>query len=135
MTVQERLRALADWFEKHPNAPLPYELREGNKFIVAVEKNSLKEVIQNIGSFEKVYDDSFLNMIVKVADFKIEYYTNRGNICTQKVVAKKLVPETVEPSYYVPEKIIPAHEEDVIEWECPEALLEALGEKGETSGK
>jgi hypothetical protein len=29
----------------------------------------------------------------------------------------------VKASYFVPEEIIPAHEEDIIEWDCPESLL------------
>ena len=129
MTTAERLRALADYYEVHPNAPLPYEFKSGNKFIVVLTKFEFAKQIKNIGSFEKVYDDSFLNLQVKVADYIIEYYTQRENVCERKVVGKKLVAAEVVPAIFTPEKFIPEHEEDIIEWDCPEALLETLAEK------
>jgi hypothetical protein len=121
--VGARLRALANWFDEHPEAPVPYDLRKNSTFRSYTYNDRIKDVIRNIGAFRKVYDGDYFNAIVDVADVHIEYYTSRSNVCTRRVVGTKYVPEQV-----IPEHVIEAHEEEVVEWDCREPLLASESE-------
>ena len=126
MTTPERLRALADWFEVHPDAPLPYSLAEGSKFFCGLswDKDEAKQQLRSLGSFEKEYQDNDFHANVNVAGFTIVYYASRDNVCTKRVVGTREVPREVIPSHYTPEKIIEAHSEEVVEWDCRAILAD-----------
>jgi hypothetical protein len=114
-----RLRQLADWFDKHPEVPVPSGLKADScSYYCYLYAEEFKEALPKLGAFKKVYNEYDFEAVIEVAGFKIAYYTSRENVCTKKVVSKKFVPEVV-----VPQRIIAAHEEDVIEWECGDSLL------------
>jgi len=73
---------------------------------------------------EKKYTEDIFSLIRSFGPHTLSYFTLRSAVCTAKVVGKKMV--KARPSCYIPE--IPAHEEDVIEWECS-PLLETADEE------
>jgi hypothetical protein len=103
------LRALADWYEQHPDAPIdsPYVSRANYSFKASPEE------IRAIGAGEKDYAGSLFYYRVKHEFFTIEWIEGREKVCTPRIVGKRTV-----PSVYYPE-----HEEDIVEWDCPGSLL------------
>lgn len=118
-----RLRELARWFDTHPDVEIPSGLRPGNSTYYSYQnKDEMSEIVKKIGSFKKEYTEYDFEAVVEVAGFTLKWYTSRSNVCTKKVVGKKLVEAQV-----IPERIIAAHEEDVVEWECDTPLLKSQG--------
>lgn len=115
------LRALLDWFETHPDAPIPYQL-DASTWHCRLNKDDLPR-LRDIGDFEKRFNDTDgdFEAVVHVGKARIIYYTHRDNICIPRVVGKRTVPAEV-----VPESVIPEHEEDIIEWECKESVLSLI---------
>jgi hypothetical protein len=109
------LRELADWYEAHPLVPEPYWLTGDISVYVSYDP---KAVFRSLGSFEKIFDDAYFRTKVEVGGRTLVISTQRENVCVAKVVGKKHVPETVIPSEYKPERVIAAHDEDIVEWDC-----------------
>lgn len=65
---------------------------------------------------EKKYDYDFkLNVTIPETDIVIRYSADRETVCTKKVVGTK----------HVEAQVIPAHDEEIIEWDCePISLLQ-----------
>jgi hypothetical protein len=117
MTTSERIRALADWLEEHPDAQAPYNFAKGATFYIGVFD---KEALAHIGSFKKTWLRDSLHAAVAVGEFTLVYFIDRKAVCTARVVGKRQVPEmTIEGT---PTRVISAHEEDVIEWDCAPLL-------------
>lgn len=112
------LRALADWYDGHPNAPLdnPSVSKQNYAF------NATPDEIRAIGAGEKVFEGELFHYVVKSEFFKLSWIELRSKICTPRIVGKKTI-----PSAYYPER-----EEDIVEWDCPGSLLaEAPAASGE----
>jgi hypothetical protein len=131
LTDQEKailnLQALIDYFRAHPNAPVPGSLSEDGSFYCGLDYDAekCKQQILSIGGFKKVFGIIDAEFHVPVGEYTIKYYTRRDNICERKVVGMKQVPEKV-----IPARVIPAHQEEIVEWECPDSVLAKLvGEK------
>ena len=123
----DRLRALLDWFEAHPNAPIPFQLRSSWPLHCRLNKEDLPR-LRDIGDFKKQFNaiDGDFEAIVNIQGVKLIYYTQRDNVCTPRVVGKRIVPEET-----VPEQVIPEHEEDIVEWDCGEPVLSLIGDIGD----
>lgn len=120
-TTAEFLRALADFYDANPLCPEP-------EISIYLHADKAKEVLRNLGSFEKDYDDSYMYARVKVGDRTLKLSTQRDAVCTRKVVGTREVPEEVIPSTYTPEEVIPAHTAEIIEWECDPILAREMSE-------
>lgn len=116
----EGLRAIADWFEAHPEVPLP------PADFSCYHMNSKQEaavVLKALTPATKTYDDDMFGIERHFGPVRLRFVFYRREICKAKVVGKKLVPEQIEPERIIPEKVIPEHEEDIIEWDCSARLL------------
>ena len=126
-TPQERCiayhKAFVDYYSKHPTAPA------NNMFDYDYEKSDYiwidgkPEEYKAIGSGDKRYTDEYFYFTVTLipGSLELRFITPRGNVCKKIVKGKKIVPEyTVEGT---PSRVIPEHEEDDFEWECPESIL------------
>lgn len=114
----EGLRELAAWYENHPNAPVPNSYAMD---MTVTNFTAKPEEIRAIGKGVKDYDDVWFRYIVTGERFKLQFLEYRSQVCTKKVVGTKLVPEQVIEACEA--QVIPAHEEEVFEWECPGSLL------------
>lgn len=121
------LRLLADWYEQHPELPLPYEL--GNPmfvFLYGKTEDRVKEILREIGSFEKVFDEPSkgdFSAVKTIGEFKLKFHTSREMVCTPRVVGTRLVEREVIPAQ--PKRVIEAHEEEIVEWDCHPILEQA----------
>jgi len=118
----DMLRNLADFYETHPKAPIPFDFKYGwlNAYLPGGDEG--RAILQSLGSFRKVFEDDYFRAEVQVGEMTLRFSTRRENICVRKVVGTKIVAETVIPSSYTPETVIPAHEEEIVEWDCGQPI-------------
>ena len=113
------LRELADWFEAHPEIERP----STDFSIYATDsKENAEETMRALLPCKKKYDDSLFTLSRSFGPFTLHYVFMRNTVCTPKVVGQREVPLKVIPPRFEPEKVIEAHTEDVIEWECEPVL-------------
>lgn len=106
------LRRLADVYERHPELPQP----QSQLNIYCLTAAEFKASVKALGTGEKVLNDNY-------AEFKsgwLTVFTSRSEVCERKVIGRKEVAETTVPA--VPAFVVPAHTEDVVEWDCPKWL-------------
>jgi hypothetical protein len=114
--ISKAFRALADWYDEHPNAPV--DIRDQTR--VRCYFKATPEQIRSIGPGEKEYSDDLFYYHVKGDGFAIRFYTNRETVCERKLVGYKETPEVVLPA--TPEYIIPAKKEPIYEYDCKSIL-------------
>ena len=104
------LRQLANFYEAHPEIPLPYQDLHSYSLDT---KDDAAMLAKALGTFEKKYSDDLLIVSKKFQSVNLKFYLTRDSVCTARVVGKK-----IEPEVYIPSQHIPAREVDVIEWDC-----------------
>lgn len=105
------LRELAAFFESHPDITTPPDLLFS---IHCGNKAGLVAVARSIGEFKKEYQDSFFSLRKEFGCIRVDWFVTRSEVCSSKIVGVKRVEE----------KVIPAHDEPIVEWECfPTPLL------------
>ena len=104
------LRMFADFFDNNPLVPLPTLDRID---IWTVDKKEFINIIKLLGSGIKKYEESYIVFKTERFIMPLEVNIARGYICERVLVETKKVPEL----------IIPEHDEEVYEWNCPESLL------------
>jgi hypothetical protein len=115
------LRDFADFLALHPDLPDIYV-----GAFCGVGKQEMATVARDCGSAEKKFTDDEFRLTKKFGPIELVFYTRRTNVCQRVVVGTKEVPEAKYP-----ERIVPAHTEEVVEWICDEPLLAAT-EQAET---
>jgi hypothetical protein len=78
-----------------------------------VDKHPLGEVARAMGGFIKTHDGCFLNLVHEFSGFSLEVSYESKQVCERIVVGEEEVPE----------KVVPAHTREVVEWKCPPSLL------------
>lgn len=113
------LRELADFYESRPGLPRPTLWGWRAEGDVNLDKKKAKDILRTLGAFEKKYTgDQFDAIVTLPSGGKLVFTTPREAICRKVVVGKKFVPEE-----YIPGKIEPAHEVEIVEWQCDEPIL------------
>jgi hypothetical protein len=111
----DSLRGIADWYEAHPEIPLPSDETMTNYSVCT--KGHAEALVRGLGGCEKSYDEESFSITKKVGILKLRFYFSRSEVCRRVVVGK-----TTEPERVVPARVIPAREVDVVEWECMPVL-------------
>ena len=120
------IRLLADWYEAHPGASIPGSFTPNGRQFSALPDDATQRtaMLKAIGPFTKSVDDSGdFRAEVTVGPWTLCWFTSREKVCKARVVGKKHVDEQVIEG--TPTRIISAHEEDVIEWDCGSVLAAA----------
>jgi hypothetical protein len=117
----ESLRLIADFFEKHQELNVPWRASEFH-YLNAFGKEEMARVARALGKCEKDVDETWFMLKKKFGHITFVAKDSRGAICERIAVGTKMVEETRTPAREV--EIIPAHEETIYEWKCPESLLE-----------
>ena len=103
------VRALLDYLEATPDLDLPV-MGEFNLF---PDSGSISEVARLMAPFTK---KSTAGLFILSRDFgstRIEANFYHDTVCEKVVTGTKEIPE----------RIIPAHTKDIVEWKCPDSLL------------
>ncbi len=119
------LRELADWLEANPNVPI--NILYGSASVVHTNaigygafggRETMMALARMPGKWRKVSygpKDSAFRLVRDFGNGAVEYqvYVPRVQVCTKKVVGIKNVEE----------ETVPAHDEEVVEWECSPILV------------
>lgn len=99
------LRLLANFYEHHPDTP-----KVRLDFTIYVDGGRAKalELIKDIGNVDKEYTLYYFHIKKRLGNAILSFAFDRGAVCERKVIGKKQVEEVN----------IPAHEEDIVEWDC-----------------
>jgi len=112
------LRELADFYEARPDMELPISLEIS---LYPSGKQGMAKVARQMGKCEKVADGMFFRVKRFFGPIQLVAIEYRSMVCEKVTVGKKIVPETVIPAREA--QVIPEHEEEVVEWRCPELLV------------
>lgn len=113
------LRELADWIEAHPEVQLP----EASVAVYAEDRKEIAaKIMRALSPCEKDYDGDMFHLKRKFGPIELRFVFLRDAVCTPRVVGKRMVKEHIRPG--IPERVIPAHEENVVEWDCEPTLGE-----------
>jgi hypothetical protein len=64
-------------------------------------------------------DEQFLRLTKRFGTVKLRAVFSRTEVCERIVLGTEEIPEYVQP-----EKVIPAHVKEIVEWRCPSLLEE-----------
>lgn len=109
------LRQIADWYEAHPEIALPTPATLGNYMLNTKEEAA--QVSRALGTCEKTYTDTMFYISRQFDAVRLEFVFFRNAVCVPRVVGTEDVPE----------RVIPAHTRDIVEWDCSPILGEADG--------
>lgn len=110
------LRRLADFYEANPTAKLPYEGDSGTMNVFCWTAEDFALIVSAFGNGAKRFEDERLLFLPDIG-LNLQVHCDRGQICERRVVGTRHVAEQV-----VPERVIPAHDEDIVEWDCKPVL-------------
>lgn len=115
----DSLRLVASWFEAHPEVAPPHDADTIGLYNVH-SREDMERVARNFGSCDKSYgDDGYFRLRKKIGEITIEAVASRDQVCKKKIVGSRVVPE----------QVIPAYVQEIVEWECFETPLLAPKEK------
>jgi hypothetical protein len=109
------LRELADFYESHPEVPIPKPSYLDFSVYSLHTKSEAAGIIKLLGTITKEYTDSGLFKVVRYfGPIALKFVFNRDTVCERVVVRKEVVPE---------------HVREIVEWKCA-PVLAAEGEEG-----
>ena len=104
------LRQIADWYEAHPEAPLP---RTNVVGVYTVDtRDELAAVARMLGSCEKRFTDNLFHLSRDFGALTLDFVSSRRAVCTRRVVGTRTVPAR------------PEHEVEEIEWDCESSIFD-----------
>src|SRR5579864_4791307 len=89
------LRQLADFYEKHPEVPLPDTVRM--PIYSLNTKEEIEPVARAFGNAFKRVDDNFFKLVRRFGVIDLEVIAYREKVCTKRVVGKKKELQKVYP--------------------------------------
>ena len=114
------LRAAADFFESHPEAPVPSYRVTLNMFVYTREE--FESIARSVGTANKGVSGEWFFLRRKFGDcLQMDWNVTRGEVCEARVVGKRVIP--ARPAE-------PEREVDIVEWDCRPLLG---GQGGEPS--
>lgn len=105
------LRELADFIEAHPDIPMP--VGEINIHVYVFTAEHLAEIARALGRAEKDHSGDYLHLVKPFGPIRLRYFTDRAKVCRRVVTGVRHVAET----------LLPARNEEIVEWVCDEPLL------------
>ena len=111
-TREERIndvREMLDYLEATPDLDLPY-MSEFNSYPLA---ESISDVARMMAPFTKDATKGLFILRRKFGSVDLEANFLREQVCERVVTGTKEIAE----------KITPAYTEDIVEWKCPDSLL------------
>lgn len=103
------LRELVDYLEARPDIPLPYV----GTMDAFGDPAELPVIARAMGGFTKNHDGNYLTLVRSFGPVQLHVNFASEAVCERVVVGTEEVPE----------KVTPAHVEEIVEWRCPESVL------------
>ena len=103
------LRAIANWYEAHPDMPIPQEKISVTR--VKETKEEATRIIEALKPCQKEWDSDFFRLTRDFDGLRFEVIFMRSAVCTRRVIGHRVVPAQEE-------RIV-----EVVEWDCEPALL------------
>jgi hypothetical protein len=127
-TLVNSLREFADFIEKN-GVKLPLD-----KYDIEMKLNpilyddgddntalmQLKRAVKALGKAEKSQDSYYFDVTRKFGCIELQFSINREKVCKRIVVGVKEVPQEL-----IPARLVEAHTEEIVEWQCEDSLLRA----------
>lgn len=107
------LRAVAAWYEQHPDMPIPL-----SPSIVVCGNDTRKQaqrIARALAPCDKDMSTGYLVLQRRFAGVELQFIFSRAAVCTARVLGTREIPE----------RIIPARTEEIVEWECGSVLGDA----------
>ena len=104
------LRAIADWYEAHPDIPVPHTDEVGI-YGVKETKEEAARIAEALKPCQKAWDGEFFRLKREFDGLILSFVFMRSAVCTARVVGHRVIP--AEPEHVV----------EVVEWDCPDSLL------------
>ena len=118
MTVQEYvhgLRAVADWYETHPDIPFSHDQVIG-VYGVKDTKEEAVRIIEALKPCRKEWAESFLKITRDFGGVTLKFVFMRGAVCTRRVV----VGHKEIPAEFSPARVV-----EIVTWDCEPILQDA----------
>ena len=106
------LRDLADWLDASAEV-VPEHVVDHTFNVCCLRREQIEAVARSGGRWEKVDDGNYFTLRRTFGPVTLDFFTARENVCRRVVV------DTIEH----PEKVVPAHVEEVVEWVWDEPIL------------
>ena len=116
------LRKVADFYDAHPDFPLP---TTPLTIDISVKAAEMKAAARSVPRFDKTSGTYFFALNYKFGGITLDLFTNRDNICIRRVVGTKMVETEVVEKTRTEQK-----EVEIVEWDCP-TLLNGSNPQGE----
>lgn len=110
------LRALADWLDEHPKVEL-FESEPYFALSAVDSKENAVRIARALGQCTKDIGPSTLTLTRSFEGVRVGLVFWRSTVCERRVVGTREVPE----------RVTPAHVEEIVEWDCHSIL----GQQGE----
>lgn len=126
MTTKEyadSLRMVADWYEAHPEVPVPHTHTMENYSVN--DRETMVAVVKALGTCEKEYSDTMFHARKTFGVLTVDFMDYRERVCIRRVVGTetKVVKKPVEPITFVEEEVTT----EVVEWDCEPLLAPVEG--------
>ena len=105
------LRRVADVLDTHPELTL--DIYPTTAWVFCHDPETFVQYVRAFGAGGKEFRNEDLEFRPEFCGDVFAVNCAREQICERKVVGKRFVPAQV-----VPERVIPAHEENIVEWDC-----------------
>lgn len=99
------LRQIADWYEAHPDAPFSPNIYVGG---VHESREQAADLARALGSCRKEHHETTFHLVRDFGGVELTFSFWRATVCDRVVVGTKEIPE----------RIVPAHTEELVEWQC-----------------
>ena len=120
----QSLRQIADFYDKHPEVPLPDAFRFA--IYTVDEPEDIAPIAKAFGSSFKSYDDNYFKLTKRFGVIDLQVVALRDKVCTKRVVGtKKVIVKTPVvndlPISYIEKEV----EQEIVEWDCGDSILQA----------
>lgn len=114
----EGLRRVADWYEEHPDCPLPKGYSDGVFSNYVNTKDEVVEAKDRFGVVAVEADEYYFSVFKSFGNFQMKVFASRSTVCKRKVVGTKKVWKK-EATQWTEKEV----EEEIVEWDCPPELV------------
>lgn len=109
------LRRVAEVLDAHPELDL--EIYPTNAWVFCHDPEEFARYVRAFGAGGKDFKGEDLEFAPEYCGEIFKVNCKREQICERKVIGTRHVPEKI-----IPAQVIPAHSEDIVEWDCKPIL-------------